>query len=123
MKRMIVPALALALLASGAAFAQGGGFNGGVGGGFTGPSTGPSTVAKAKEMPDDHYVVLRGNIVEKTRKEHYLFRDETGSITIEIDDDDWRGLTVTPEDTVEIGGEVDKGWRSIKIDVDWVRKP
>lgn len=82
-------------------------------GGFYGP-TAPSasvTVAEAKNLKDESFVVLKGNIKQMVGKEKYLFEDKTGSIVIEIDDDDWNGLSVSPEDIVEIRGEVDTHWR------------
>ena len=51
-------------------------------------------------------------------KENYVFKDATGSVTIEIDDDDWKGQTVTPQDTVVIKGEVEKDMFKTEIDVD-----
>ena len=37
---------------------------------------------------------------------------------IEIDDEDWHGVTVTPENTIEIVGELDKElFDKTKIDV------
>lgn len=81
-----------------------------------------STVKEAKEMNDDTYVTLRGNIEKRIKGDHYMFRDATGTIEIEIDDDKWHGLTVGPEDVVEILGEVDKGWMSTTIDVKSIAK-
>lgn len=93
------------------------------GGGYTGPkSTGVMTVAQAKQMRDDSKVTLRGTIVKQLGDEKYLFKDSTGEITIEIDDDDWNGLAVGANDQIEIYGEVDKDWNSVEIDVDSVRK-
>ena len=91
--------------------------------GYTGPG-GPAlaTVALAKEMRDDTYVTLRGTIIQHIGKDKYLFKDNTGTITIEIDHDKWGGQTIGPEDTVEIYGEVDKEWISVEIDVDRVVK-
>ncbi|MDI5434721.1 NirD/YgiW/YdeI family stress tolerance protein, partial [Salmonella enterica subsp. enterica serovar Kentucky] len=40
----------------------------------------------------------------------YVFKDATGTINVDIDHKRWNGLTVTPQDTVEIQGEVDKDW-------------
>ena len=43
----------------------------------------------------------------------------TGTIRVEIDDEDWQGLTVTPKDKVEIKGEVDTHlMKPADIDVD-----
>ena len=79
------------------------------------------TVAKAKTLKDDTYVSLKGNILSKTGDEKYLFQDKTGTIEIEIDDDNWRGVEVGPNDTVIIEGEVDKDWNKVSIDVNSIK--
>ncbi len=79
-----------------------------LGGGFQGPSAvDVVTVEQASKMKDESQVILRGNIESSLGDEKYLFKDKTGSIRVEIDDDDWKGLVVKPTDTVEIKGEVD----------------
>lgn len=119
MKKVIaVSALALMLGMSGGAFAQ---YNGpSARGGFSGPGPAVSTVAEAAKLGDDTPVVLVGNIEKSLGDEKYLFKDASGSITVEIDNDDWRGVNVTPENVIEIRGEVDKELFDIKIDVDTV---
>ncbi len=105
--------LATALLASSSmAFAQ-----------FSGPAATPAAPAQnaqitnndgvvavkdVQALRDDTRVTLEGNIVEQVGKEKYLFKDATGEIIIEIDNDDWNGVQVTPNDTVTIYGEVDQ---------------
>lgn len=91
--------------------------------GFTGPNgTAVMTVEQAKKMPDDSNVVLRGNIEKALGDEKYVFKDETGSIVVEIDDDDWGGQNVSPEDKVEIRGEVDTHMmKPTDIDVDSIK--
>lgn len=79
------------------------------------------TAAQAKKMPDNAYVTLKGKITSKIGNEKYLFQDSTGTIEIEIDDKDWRGVQAGPNDTVIIEGEIDKEWNSVSIDVDFVR--
>jgi len=91
-------------------------------GGFSGPSISKTTVNQAKTLKDDIPVVLEGNIIQHLGKDNYLFRDATGEINIEIDHDDWNGVTVTPKDTVTISGEIDKDWNSFEIEVDSVKK-
>lgn len=91
-------------------------------GGFAGPTIAPTTVEAAKKMSDESAVVLVGKIEKNLGNEKYTFTDATGSITVEIDHEDWRGQTVSPEDTVEIRGEVDKDFTTIEIDVDYVTK-
>lgn len=91
-------------------------------GGFVGGSETIVTIKQVKEMRDDVPVVVQGNIVQRMGDEKYLFEDKTGSITVEIDDEDWRGQTVSPSDTVKLYGEVDAGLFKTEIDVDYVEK-
>lgn len=88
-------------------------------GGFSGPGAMvSSTVQAAKSMRDDANVTLTGNIVRRIGGDKYIFRDGTGEITIEIDDEDFRGQSVTPQNTVRIYGEVEKEFgRGTEIDV------
>ncbi|PJK13935.1 TIGR00156 family protein [Lysobacteraceae bacterium NML07-0707] len=108
------------------------------GGGFTGPRsnqpanaragfTGPSqqqviSVAQAKGLRDDAKVVLQGHIKQHKHGEIYVFEDASGRIDVDIDADDWGGQQIGPDDRVEIHGEVDKGLRTLEIDVDSIRK-
>ncbi|MBR5915800.1 MAG: YgiW/YdeI family stress tolerance OB fold protein [Spirochaetia bacterium] len=122
MKR-IIAILVLVLVC--AAFVSAQGFTGekAAKGGFTGGSKAEvTTVAQALKMKDDAKAVLRGNIVKQVGHEKYLFKDATGEIVIEIDDDDWGGVTVGPQDTVELIGEVDKDFNKVEFDVDIVKK-
>ena len=89
-------------------------------GGFQGPGLQPSSVSEALKLNDDTPVVLVGQIEKSLGDEKYLFKDATGSVTIEIDNDDWRGVNVTPKDTIVIQGEVDKDFFKTEIDVDSV---
>ena len=92
------------------------------GGGFTGPGLTISTIEQVKNMRDDSIVALRGRIEQRINHDHYMFRDETGTIKIEIDDRRWQGLQVGPDDTVEIHGELDKDWLEIEIEVKRISK-
>lgn len=78
-------------------------------GGYSGPGVNNSTTVKAiNSMRDDAYVTLTGNIVSRIGGDKYVFQDSTGQITIDIDDEDFRGQNVSPQNTVRITGEVDK---------------
>ncbi|GAB3367518.1 MULTISPECIES: NirD/YgiW/YdeI family stress tolerance protein [Giesbergeria] len=90
-------------------------------GGFTGPAT-VVTAEHTKSLADDTPVTLRGQIERHLGGENYLFRDATGTIEVEIDARHWSGQSVSPQDKVEISGEVDKHWTSIEIDVQRLRK-
>lgn len=91
-------------------------------GGFVGGKETIVTVKQVKEMRDDVPVVVQGNILQRMGDDKYLFEDSTGSITVEIDNEDWRGQTVSPADTVKLYGEVDAGLFKTEIDVDYVEK-
>ena len=122
--KIIATFFAGVLLAS-AAFAQtAGGYAGAAStgpGGFTGPLN-VVTVEHAKSLKDDDKVTLQGTIQSHIGGENYIFKDASGTIEVEIDNRRWAGQTVSPTDRVEIFGEVDKDWNSVKIDVKRIRK-
>lgn len=89
-------------------------------GGFQGPGLAPSSVAEALKLNDDTPVVLVGQIEKSLGDEKYLFKDASGSVTVEIDNEDWRGVTITPKDTIVLQGEIDKDFFKTEIDVDSV---
>lgn len=91
-------------------------------GGFVGPTGSKTTVKQAKTLSDDAWVTLTGKIEQRIGGEDYIFRDATDSINVDIDHKRWNGQTVTPQDTVEIQGKVDKDWNSIEIDVKQINK-
>lgn len=91
-------------------------------GGFVNENETIVTVVQVNEMRDDVPVVVVGKILQRMGDEKYLFEDSTGSITIEIDDEDWRGQTVSPEDSVKLYGDVDRGIFKTEIDVNYVEK-
>ena len=86
-------------------------------GGFKGPGPNVVTVEDAKKMRDDSRVSLRGYIIQHLGGDRYQFRDATDTVRVEIDDNLWKGQTISPEDFVEIYGEVDKDWNSVEIEV------
>ncbi|MGL5429989.1 MAG: YgiW/YdeI family stress tolerance OB fold protein [Vibrio sp.] len=92
------------------------------GGGFQGPSAQQiiRDVVSALNASDDTKVELIGHIISSSGHDDYIFRDATGEIKVEIDDDLWRGKTVTPQTQVIIRGEVDKDWSEVTIDADFI---
>lgn len=76
-----------------------------------------TTVKDAMRMSDDSMVTLKGQISKQLKKDKYLFSDNTGTITVEIDKDLWKGQTVTPKDTVEIMGDIDRDDDRVMVDV------
>jgi len=65
------------------------------------------TVSKAKTLADESGVTLTGTIVKHITSDHFEFKDATGSIGIEIDDDLWKPLQLKAGDKVRVVGEVD----------------
>ncbi|MDQ5182312.1 YgiW/YdeI family stress tolerance OB fold protein [Klebsiella variicola subsp. variicola] len=132
MKKIAAMTAIVALVSMPVLAAEQGGFNGpssttqvsstAQAGGFTGPSGAVTTVANAKSLRDDTWVTLRGKITERISDDLYKFQDASGVINVDIDHKRWNGVTVGPQDTVEIQGEVDKDWNSVEIDVKQIRK-
>ena len=123
MKLTHLPLIAAAGLFSTVTFAAGG---------YTGPGSDAqpataaagqiTTVKQAQAAADDTKVVLEGTITKRISSEHYEFKDATGSIQVEIDNDDWPAGTSVSENTkVRLTGEVDHHKvKPTDIDVDRV---
>jgi len=106
------------LFAAANAHAQFGGFTGPASTGYTGQQagfaypqgfTGPAmtfSVAQLQTFADKTQALLRGNIVSFLGGDLYLFRDSSGEIVVKIKEDRWWGLSVGPNDLVELGGEL-----------------
>jgi uncharacterized protein (TIGR00156 family) len=90
--------------------------------GYTGPRLDTITVAEVKNLRDDSPVILRGKIEKSLGDEKYLFTDSTGTITVEIDNRLWNGISVNQNDTVEIRGEVDKDLKGVEIEAKSIKK-
>ncbi|EBP0013506.1 YgiW/YdeI family stress tolerance OB fold protein [Salmonella enterica] len=86
-------------------------------GGFVGKNAALTTVAEVKNMKEDSQVTLRGNITARLSDDRYTFRDDTGTVVVEIDHKHWNGVTVAPQDKVELQGKVDKDRNETEIDV------
>jgi len=92
-------------------------------GGFAGPDNlRQVTVAEAAELPDDTGVKMRGYIARSLGDEKYEFSDDSGTIVVEIDDDDWGGFEVTPDVHVEITGEIEEERNGNELDVETIRR-
>ena len=92
--------------------------------GFEGPGASQkNTPVKAVDrLADDSKIVLVGHLLKKLGDERYLFQDDTGMIEVEIDDEDFRGVKVTPQDKIRITGEVDRDGRQVTVEVDYLEK-
>ena len=86
---------------------------------FTGPGAGSqvTSAAGAIKAPDGTPVVLEGNLLKQLTEDTYEFRDATGSVTVEIDSEDFQDRKADASTKVRLYGEVDRDWRSMEIDV------
>ena len=74
-----------------------------------GPTNHATTVKNLLENGrDDQLVVLEGYIVDQVRRKDYTFKDETGTITVEIKDRVFAGQRVDPKTKVRLEGEYEK---------------
>ena len=81
------------------------------------------TVENVKNKSDDTFVVLQGQIARALGDDKYAFTDQTGEIVVEIDSEDFNGMTVTSGDMLEIYGEVDKEMmKDAEVDVKSIKK-
>ena len=67
----------------------------------------PTTVKHALTLKNDTKVQLRGYVVKSIGDEKYQFRDTTGTMTVDIDDDLWNGKAISANTMVTLLGEVD----------------
>ncbi len=84
-----------------------------------------TTIKQAMSARDDAKVAITGYIIEriKNKDDEFIFRDESGkTIQIEIDNDVWNGLNISPQDKITIYGEVDKDFTKTTIDVKKIEK-
>jgi uncharacterized protein (TIGR00156 family) len=78
------------------------------------------TVAKAKTLKDETGVTLTGIISKHIAGDDFEFKDATGSIILDIDDDYWKPMQLKAGDKVRVMGEVDTH-RSKPTDIDVIK--
>lgn len=110
-KASVIGLLALVSLSSGAMAA------------YTGPQEqNLASVAQLKDAADDSWVTLEGKLVKHLGGETYLFRDTSGEVEVEVDEDVWRGVEVGPDDLIRVRGEVDHSWNKIEVEIEKLEK-
>ena len=81
------------------------------------------TVENVKNKADETFVYMQGQIVKALGDDKYAFTDKTGEIVLEIDNDEFNGVTVTAGEFIEVSGEVDKEMmKPAKVDVKSIKK-
>lgn len=116
-KALLLTALAGALALGQNAWAQSG-----PQGGYTGPGGPMATTAEAAQLADDAPVTLVGKLESQIDDDEYVLRDGAGTMVVEIKGRAWNGLTVGPEDTVELAGRVDRDRKKAKVEIYRVTK-
>lgn len=118
---LIAPLFSTTVLAAGYT-GPGAGQNGTATSGYTGPGAIAqiTQVSAALEAADDTPVVLEGRLLRQLRDEHYEFADQSGSIEVEIDDEDLPAQPIDQNSRVRLYGEVDRDLTGRSIDVDRV---
>lgn len=82
------------------------------------------TVQQALNAKEDSKVELRGHVVKSLGNEKYEFRDSTGVITVDIDDDVLNGRPISANMIVTLMGKVDIDHRPkkrVEIEVKSIR--
>lgn len=65
------------------------------------------TVQQVAKIKDETGVTLTGQITKHIKSDHYEFKDRSGTISLEIDDDLWHAAGLKVGDHVRVVGEVD----------------
>ncbi|WP_082041921.1 YgiW/YdeI family stress tolerance OB fold protein [Mannheimia massilioguelmaensis] len=73
-------------------------------------------VANATKWEDDQIIVLEGYIVKQVGRRSYLFRDDSGEITLGIDRRAWNKGLFTAQDKVKLIADVDTSWGKIEVE-------
>ena len=68
----------------------------------------------ALEAADDTPVVLQGTIVKRIKGDIYEFRDATGSMKVEIDDEDFPPMEINDKTRVKLTGESTATWSAAR---------
>ena len=63
-----------------------------------------SRIEKLKDYSNNTWITLEGNIISQTNEKQYVFRDPTGTIPVEIEDNAWHGHEVDAIEVVRIHG-------------------
>ena len=77
------------------------------------------TVKQALSLHDNTNVEIQGYIIKSVGDEKYKFRDDTGIILVDIDDELWAGKSVYTKNLVTLFGEVDIDYSPMKrVEID-----
>lgn len=79
------------------------------------------TVAQALKAYDDTPAQLTGYITRQIDNDEFMFKDNSGEIKIDVEDEAWQGQNITPKTKITIYGKVDRDWHN-SVDVYRIQK-
>lgn len=80
-----------------------------------------SHVSDVKNMPDDTMVYIQGYLIQNLGNENYTFQDDSGTLTVEIDDDLMGSNMYSPTTLVWIAAEVDKQGDVVSLEAEEIQ--
>lgn len=80
-----------------------------------------SQVSDVKNMADDTTVYIQGYLIQNLGNEMYTFQDDSGTLTVEIDDDLMGNNMYSPTTLVWIAAEVDKEGDVVSLDAEEIQ--
>ena len=80
-----------------------------------------SQVSAVQNMPEDTMVYIQGYLIQNLGNEMYTFQDDSGTITVEIDDDLMAPSATMPNSLVWIAAEVNKDGNVTSLEAEEVQ--
>ncbi|MBQ8480984.1 MAG: NirD/YgiW/YdeI family stress tolerance protein [Alphaproteobacteria bacterium] len=80
-----------------------------------------SQVSDVQNMADDTTVYVQGYLIQNLGNEMYTFQDDSGTLTVEIDDDLMGANMYSPTTLVWIAAEVDKQGDVVALDAEEIQ--
>ena len=80
-----------------------------------------SQVSDVKNMADDTTVYIQGYLIQNLGNEMYTFQDDSGTLTVEIDNDLMGNNMYSPTTLVWIAAEVDKEGDVVSLDAEEIQ--
>ena len=80
-----------------------------------------SQVSEVKNMPDDSMVYIQGYLIQNLGNENYTFQDDSGTMTVEIDDDLMGSNAYSPTTLVWIAAEVNKQGNIVALEAEEIQ--
>lgn len=84
---------------------------------------GKANIAReAPSLREDAWIVLKGTIERMERAGHYVLKDFSGEILLDIEQKVLNGIVLSPGDRVEVAGRVEEPGNRVQVDVKAIQK-